>query len=79
MMSRSRKKTPISGVTTAPTEKDDKRAANRRLRREVRKRLAEGGDATALPDLREISDAGAMAKDGKTRFDPGQRPEELRK
>lgn len=78
-MSRSRKKTPVTGVAPADTEKDDKRAANRRLRREVRQRLADGADATALPSLREVSDAGAMAKDGKARFDPERRPEDLRK
>lgn len=32
-MSRSRRKTPITGVTTAVTEKENKRDANRKLRR----------------------------------------------
>lgn len=78
-MSRSRKQTPVSGVTTATTEKEDKRAANRALRRAVRQRLAAGDDATGLPELREVSDVWSMAKDGKTRFDPEQSPERMRK
>ena len=78
-MSRSRKKTPVSGVTTATTEKDEKREANRRLRREVRQRLAAGSDATELPGLREVSNVWSMSKDGKAPFDPERYPEGLRK
>jgi hypothetical protein len=32
-MSRSKRKTPISGITSAPSEKRDKRHANKKLRR----------------------------------------------
>lgn len=66
-MSRSMRRTPISGMTTAPSEKQDKRLANRRLRRIVRCRLM-WQFAEVLPDLREVSDVGSFDKDGKTYF-----------
>ena len=78
-MSRSRKKIPIRGITSATTEKDEKQAANRKLRREVRQRLAEGADATELPELREVSNVWSMSKDGKIPFDPEREPSSLRK
>ncbi|MEM8600972.1 MAG: hypothetical protein AAGF99_13725 [Bacteroidota bacterium] len=78
-MSRSRKKTPISGTTTATSEKHDKRLANRRLRRRVRQRLAAGHDGTALPLLREVSNVWTMDKDGKLYFDPDTHPKLMRK
>ena len=78
-MSRSRKHTPITGVTPAPSEKADKRHTNRVLRRDVRQRLAGGADETDLPRRREILDPDSMAKDGKTWFDPAERPEAMRK
>jgi hypothetical protein len=65
-MSRSIRRTSISGMTTAPSEKQDKRLANRRLRRIVRNRLI---FAEVLPDLREISDRWSFKKDGKVYFD----------
>ncbi|MEL7363701.1 MAG: hypothetical protein AAFN13_16615 [Bacteroidota bacterium] len=79
-MSRSRKKTPISGITTATSEKYDKRLANRRLRRRVRQHLATGHiDSADLPLLREVSNVWAMDKDGKLYFDPATHPKRLRK
>lgn len=69
-MSRSRRKTPIIGWTTAPSEKEDKRLANRRLRRIVRNILRTQEDPDVLPDLREVSDPWDMNKDGKQWIDP---------
>jgi hypothetical protein len=68
-MSRSMRRTPISGMTTAPSEKQDKRLANRRLRRIVRGRLV-WQSAEVLPNMREVSDAGSFKKDGKGYFNP---------
>ena len=66
-MSRSKKKTPIAGITTARSEKDDKRLANRLLRRATRL------DPENAPALREVSDVWNMAKDGKARFNPANK------
>lgn len=62
-MSRSRKKTPITGYTTAETEKDDKRRANRKLRRITKVQVKKGDDQ--FTELREISNVWAFGKDGK--------------
>lgn len=72
MMSRSRRKTPITGVTTAETEKENKRDANRKLRRlnkiKIHKRDYD------LFQLREISNVWAFDKDGKHYVkNPGKR------
>jgi hypothetical protein len=58
-MSRSRLKTPITGITTAVSEKWDKQKANRRLRAAIRS----GRD----PEVhrRAVSDPWGFAKDGK--------------
>ena len=79
VMSRSRRKTPVTGITTAETEKDDKRFANRRQRRVNRELLESTGDDTRLKDRRETSDPWSMAKDGKGRFDPKRHPNLMRK
>lgn len=62
-MSRSRRKTPICGMTTARSEKKDKRFANRKERRRVR--LAIPLDPDVLPHKREISNVYTFDKDGK--------------
>jgi len=77
-MSRSRRKTPICGITTAQSEKQDKRIANRRLRCRVRSALRGDPDAL-LPLLREVSDPWLMDKDGKMLLDPVRHPEIMRK
>lgn len=74
-MSRSRRKMPITGMTTADSEKQDKRLANRKLRRKVRQVLPE--EPEVLPDLREVSDPWTMDKDGKKWIDPDSK--EMRK
>lgn len=64
-MSRSRKKTPIAGITTAASEKAEKQANHRRERRRIRQVLAVEPEPDILPHTRELSDPWAMAKDGK--------------
>ena len=64
-MTRSRKKTPMFGVSTSVSEKADKVAAHKRERRKVRTRLRAEPDAAVLPHRREISNVWAYAKDGK--------------
>jgi hypothetical protein len=66
-MSRSRRKTPVLGITTAKSEKQDKRIANRKLRRAVKQRLGYDPDGV-LPALREVSNVWSMDKDGKVRY-----------
>lgn len=66
-MSRSKRKTPVFGITTARTEKQDKRMANRKLRRKTRV------DPENAPALREVSDVWGFAKDGK-KFMPSTSP-----
>jgi hypothetical protein len=78
-MARSRKKTPISGITTARSEKQDKRLANRKVRRAVKQALAGSGDVDVLPHRRELTNPWTMAKDGKAWFNADRFPEVLRK
>ncbi|QDK81468.1 hypothetical protein EXU85_23795 [Spirosoma sp. KCTC 42546] len=61
-MSRSLRKTPILGITTASTEKQDKRWANRRLRRINRVRIRKADEPARL---REVSNVWDFKKDGK--------------
>ena len=77
-MSRSRIKTPITGIITAKSEKDDKRRANRRNRRTNRVLLRTKGQE-ALKLKRETSNIWSFDKDGKARFDPVKNPKLLRK
>ena len=65
-MSRSVRRTPITGVTTASSEKRDKQDANRRYRRAERIALSQGDEI--LPDRRELGDPWTMSKDGKKWF-----------
>jgi hypothetical protein len=62
-MSRSKKKTPITGITTAETEKKNKLEANRKLRR-LNKIKMHKGDFNFF-QLREISNVWGFDKDGK--------------
>jgi hypothetical protein len=75
-MSRSRRRTPIFGITTSDSEKQDKREANRRLRRAVRLALDAGDEV--LPHLREVSNVWGFAKDGK-RWCAHASPRDMRK
>lgn len=74
-MTRSRKHTPIFSATTAESEKQDKRMANRKLRRAVNDELEKAKDPEiaeeiVMPELREVSDVWKMDKDGKRYWNP---------
>ena len=62
-MSRSRRKTPKTGITTAETEKENKRQANRKFRRVTKVKVKKGGDE--LPLTKELSNVWSFDKDGK--------------
>lgn len=62
-MSRSHRKTPITGHTTSPSEKQDKQWASRATRKRNRQRLRQGMEPL---DRRCVSDAYAMSKDGRS-------------
>lgn len=80
-MSRSRRHTPICGMTTARSEKGDKRQAHRRLRARTRTVAARDhpGTDSVWPIPREVSDPWDMAKDGKLAFDPRRHHRLMRK
>ena len=61
-MSRSYKHAPIFGILRRDSEKQDKRLANRRLRRIARQSVSRGKEA---PLLREVSNIYDFAKDGR--------------
>lgn len=61
-MSRSYRKTPITGVTTCRSEKDDKCRANRIVRMHNGQRLRAGLDPL---DRRALANPWLMGKDGK--------------
>lgn len=67
-MSKSKRKTPIAGITIEKTEKEDKRIANRRVRHMNKKILNATLDDTQLKDIKEISDVWDFHKDGKQYF-----------
>lgn len=71
-MARSFRHTPIVGITTADSEKLDKRIANRRERSRIRQillSLVGAGDdcldSLVLPHRRELSNVWSFDKDGK--------------
>ncbi|MDX2481440.1 MAG: hypothetical protein QNK24_14045 [Desulfuromusa sp.] len=78
-MSRSNKKSPIIGITTASSEKEDKRIATRSERRINNALLVKANDETALKSKREISNVYGFGKDGKQRIDPDKYPKKMRK
>ena len=78
-MSHSYRHTPIVGITTAVSEKDDKQKANRRIRRVVREAIRRSPEAEALPHVREQSDPWTFEKDGKQWVDPRAYPKGMRK
>jgi hypothetical protein len=77
-MARSKRHTPIFGMTTHESEKTDKRRANRRLRRRVREVVSAAIAPEVLPALREVSNPWSMAKDGRSYWRDA-RPADLRK
>jgi hypothetical protein len=62
-MSRSRRRTPITGITCAKTDKPFKKAEHQRERTAVRHALASGSDD--LPDPKKFGNPWAAPKDGK--------------
>ncbi|RPI73311.1 MAG: hypothetical protein EHM38_00615 [Geobacteraceae bacterium] len=78
-MTRSRKKTPITGITTAESEKAEKLAAHKRERRRVRQTIQSDPNAEILPHTREWSSPWLMAKDGKIYHGARVEPKVLRK
>lgn len=79
-MGRSRRHTPIRGVTSSESEKIDKRHYNRRYRRATSQVIQQlGPDVEFLPQLREYSDPWSMSKDGKLWFDPARYTRGMRK
>ena len=78
-MSRSRKKTPITGISSATTEKAEKQANHRRERRRVRQVLGVEPEADVLPHTRELSDPWVMPKDGKVYRGAWKDPGDFRK
>ena len=62
-MARSRKKSPITGITNAKTEKSNKRKANRKFRRVAKVQIKKGD--TRLVSIKEVSDVWSFDKDGK--------------
>ncbi|MEE9924011.1 MAG: hypothetical protein PBV01_11685 [Brucella anthropi] len=65
-MSRSRKKTPVTSMTTAESDKLFKEAEQRRERRAVRSAIKAGDD---LPHPRKFGDPWDGQKDGKRWLD----------
>ena len=63
-MSRSYKKSPVSGHTYSTSEKDDKQIYNRRYRRHVRSFVNKGW-WDKVKHLKELSNVRSMSKDGK--------------
>ncbi len=78
-MSRSYRLTPITGNTTASSEKHDKRLACRRDRRVNRGILKTTQDDGTLKNRRLSGNPWVMAKDGKQYFDPIRHPDLMRK
>ena len=80
-MSRSFRRSPVTGMTTARSEKKDKQRAHRSLRAAERTALETvmvAGDAV-FPVLREVADVNTFGKDGKQRIDPRKHPKLMRK
>ncbi len=78
-MGKSTRKTPIVGITTAASEKDDKRLLNRSLRRSNHQILKTDENADALKHVKEVIDPWSMAKDGKVLIDPVKNRKLMRK
>lgn len=79
-MSDSKRKTAIAGITAARSEKQDKRYANKGLRRVAKTTIPKThSDELMLPILREVSNVWDMKKDGKQYFNPKKNPKLMRK
>jgi hypothetical protein len=77
-MSRSRRSTPIAGVTAAPSDKFSKAISNRAHRLAIKQSIATDPE-TPPPTVEQAMDRWSMAKEGKIRFDPRESPKRMRK
>jgi hypothetical protein len=78
-MSRSRRRTPITGVTGEASSTQDQVKAHRRERTTIKARLRRRRDDAALPPPHAFSDPWDWMIEGKRRFDPRQFPKLMRK
>ena len=70
LMSRSRRKTPIAGNTTARSDKQDKQFANRKYRRVSKIAVAKDEE---IPEKNAVSNVYDFNKDGKRWYGPNKR------
>ena len=77
-MSRSRRKSPFTGITSAPSDKRDKAASSSAYRHALKQAIALAPE-TPPPTVRQITDPRSLAKEGKSRFDPAEVPRLMRK
>jgi hypothetical protein len=70
-MSRSRKKNPAGGITTARSDKVAKQRANRVARHAARIAIAADPECEAMPDRRAVTNPYKFPKDGKAWYGPG--------
>jgi hypothetical protein len=75
-MSRSRRHTPITGITKSKSDTRDKVLAHRRQRRRVCTALASGMVEVIM--RRKAGNVWSFAKDGQQRFDPSCWPKRMR-
>jgi hypothetical protein len=75
-VSRSRKKRPFAGITTAESEAIGKRIWHRRYRHAANMAVSSGAD---VPDERQHSDVWLLAKDGKQYLPDEWRDKGMRK
>jgi len=78
-MSRSRRHTPIQGITTADSEKWDKRLANKTLRHHNKILVNKLGENAIPLKMNQVMTPWQMGKDGKQYFDPRKDPKSMRK
>lgn len=78
-MTRSKRKTPICGITTAVSEAEDKALWHRAHRRIERVALKRDGDEYLASSRHAHSSTWTMDKDGKHFFDAAESPKIMRK
>lgn len=77
-MSRSFRKTPVRGITSAESEKKDKAASHRIHRRTLKQKISDSLE-TPLPTEQQLTNPWSMSKDGKFRFNPKKHAKLMRK
>lgn len=78
-MSRSKRKNPIMGITTAESEAWDKAQWHRAHRRAENARLHSQGDEFIEQSDRDVSDPWRLSKDGKRWWGPAMDSRYMRK